>query len=303
MKKSLLFFLLLPVLLNAQYYQQYFDGADTSALNSVIVIIDDTLSQWQVGAPQKTVFNSPFTAPNVIMTDTIEPIWDNDTSSFRFGISLSNFWYNILAVQWVQKIDLLDSVDIGLIEVSTDSGQTWQNPFTDPMTYNFYGFNNQLLDTLANGQVGFSGTDTTWRNIWLCHDLSPILGLGLDSIHYRFTLISGNQFGGNRDGWMIDNLRVEPTMVHTVNEIEQENYLLVAPNPASGFLEIKLQAQKDEMHFIESISIHDIKGSLVKQFGTRPRKTRIDISDIPRGSYNLLVRSNLREVSTKILVE
>ena len=37
---------------------------------------------WQIGAPHKTVFSAAYTAPNVIITDTVNHYPVNDTSVF-----------------------------------------------------------------------------------------------------------------------------------------------------------------------------------------------------------------------------
>jgi len=65
-----------------QYSNQYFDGADTSYYNSIIIEIDATDTLWQIGAPQKTIFESASTQPNVIVTDILDFSPTNDTSNF-----------------------------------------------------------------------------------------------------------------------------------------------------------------------------------------------------------------------------
>ena len=101
--------------------------------------------------------------------------------------------------------------------------------------YNFYGFDATNKDTLINGDYAFSGTDTTWKNIWLCFDYSWIISI--DNLSFRYTLKS-DSVNNNREGWMIDNLISHITLIHTVNEVKEEEYMKVGPNPTSGRIDI-----------------------------------------------------------------
>ena len=68
---------------------------------------------------------------NVIITDTINTYPVNDTSRFSFSV-YNDFSFAIVAIQWLQKLDIDSTGDIGTIEFSTDGGQTWQNTFNNP---------------------------------------------------------------------------------------------------------------------------------------------------------------------------
>ena len=80
------FFVLIAISLKSQaYYNQYFDGANTNPLNSFMIGIGtNTNNIWQVGKPQKTLFSSASTTPNVIITDTINYYPNNNVSTFTF---------------------------------------------------------------------------------------------------------------------------------------------------------------------------------------------------------------------------
>ena len=75
MKKIYLTIILLVFVVRystAQFYTQYFDGADTTVWNSILIDIDhDSSNVWQIGTPQKNIFDSAATQPNAIVTDTI----------------------------------------------------------------------------------------------------------------------------------------------------------------------------------------------------------------------------------------
>src|SRR5690606_28661361 len=89
-------------------FQQYFDGNDTLTGHRLQI---DTGSIWQIGPPQKSVFDSAATNPNVIVTDTINTYPINDTSSFTVGLNTSLVNWAITAIRWTQKLDMDSAAD------------------------------------------------------------------------------------------------------------------------------------------------------------------------------------------------
>lgn len=117
----------------SQTYYQYFDGADTSAWNSIFMQLDSSANNvWQIGAPQKMIFNNAATQPNTIVTDTLQFYPVNANSSFQFGVDPQWFGFGILAIQWVQKLDLDPGSDGGMVEFSTNADTNWYNAFNNP---------------------------------------------------------------------------------------------------------------------------------------------------------------------------
>jgi hypothetical protein len=309
MKKILLIFTIVcssygvDAQLWSEFYQ-YFDGADTigNPYHGVLIIEKDSNSLWQIGVPNKTYFTNANTSPNVIVTDTLNPYPINDTSSFQLGLSTDLFNFSgIIAFQWTQKLDIKLGEDIGLVEYSVDTGNTWVNIFNNPYVYNFYGYNNnQNVDTI-NNEVGFSGFDNNWKDIWLCFDGSYFSTI-TDTLIVRYTFKSDSIFD-NRDGWMIDNFVVHPTWFHTINELEQDEYALLFPNPTKdGKINIQIQKSKD-YQIIESIKVYDVKGVLVKSYGLSPTKFQIDLSGFENGTYVIKIETNKKVVSKKIVLE
>jgi hypothetical protein len=281
-------------------YLQYFDGADTSVSNSIIIDIDTSSSNvWQIGKPQKVLFDSAATFPNAIVTDTLNPYPANNISRFQFVVPQpqSTPW-GILALQWKQKLDMDQGQDGGLVEFSID-GITWQNAFNNPYVYNFYGFNAPNADTLATGEYAFSGTDPNWRDIWLCYDLSWTWSVS-DTVLIRYTLISDSA-NNNREGWMIDNMSAHITWVHTVKKGEGEEYMKVYPTATNGVLNIE-GAHLTEYHIIESIEVINSEGKIVDKYGISPTKFRIDISKHPAGQYFIRIKTNLKTKTFPVIL-
>jgi hypothetical protein len=300
----LLLFLAFSQITLAQYYYQDFDnGTPNDWTDTLSIQIDATSSLWQIGVPQKNFFDEAYSPPRAIMTDTINPYGVSDTAVFYTYVVMDeefiDYYYGIAAFKWVQKLDI-DSLDGGTVDFSFDNGETWENAFTSPYVYNWYGWENNNLDTLSDGTPVFSGTDSTWNEIWLCYEYGWFSTLD-DTLKIRFTFFS-DSIPGESDGWIIDNLLLEPTIIHTVTERNASNsYVNLYPNPTSERINIELK-KRDSFHVIEELRIFSEEGKLMKAYSNIPTKFFIDVSDYPPGIYEVMVRSNLKTETHKVVV-
>src|SRR5690606_1494899 len=157
--------------------------------------------------------------------------------------------------------------------------------------YNFYGFDTTNKDTLMTGEYAFSGTDSVWRDIWLCFDKSFLM-LN-DSMMVRFTFKSDATSNG-KEGWMIDNMMIQNTWIHTVASGPEKDYLKVYPTKTTGI--INIEAEKlQEFHIIEKIKLIDVSGKVVQEWGRSPTKFYVDIQQHPDGIYYLKVKTNKKD--------
>lgn len=304
MKKELLLcslVLLFSMVSKAQYFFQYFDGADTSAWNAIkIEIPPDSTNIWQIGKPQKALFDSANTFPNAIVTDTINFYPDTNRSSFTLDWDESFLWSGIGALQWSQKLDL-DTGDYGILEFSIDSGVTWQNAFNNPYVYNFYGFDTLNVDTMPDGTIGFTLTDATWKDIWFCFDYWWMITNGYD-LKVRYTLITDSVSSQN-EGWLIDNMTSHITFIHTINEKEHNEYMLVYPNPTTDGTVNIWTKKVDGYHLIEEMQLINMEGKIVQQWSNIPTKFFINVSGYPNGIYSLRVKTNLQEQTFPLIIQ
>ncbi len=283
----------------AQIKTQYFDGNDTIPFLTVPIVIDSNINNsWQVGPPMKAKFNSASTLPNALITDTINNYKPNDSSYFSFGIDRTFFFWGVLAIQWNQKLDFESGVDGGLIEYSSDTGKTWTNVFNNPYTYNFYGFDSSNVDTLVNGKIGFTGQDTTWKNIWLCFDMSWLFLQ--DSLEFRYSVVADS--ANQNEGWMIDNMINNITLIHTINEEEPSEYITISPNPASDRININTRKTED-FHIIENMQLINSGGKLIREWVNCPTKFYFNTESYDTGIYFLKIKTNLKTEIHKIIIE
>ncbi|QNR24314.1 T9SS type A sorting domain-containing protein [Croceimicrobium hydrocarbonivorans] len=299
--KKIYFFALILLLgpgLSAQYYRQYFHGADTSVYNSVFAIIDSN-SSWQIGAPSKNFFQQAATQPNAIVTDTLNSYPINDSSTFYFKVPI---WapVGILAIEWMQALDFEDSIDGGILEFRYTDTSAWESAFNNPYVYNFFGFDNSNVATLPNGELAFTGT-RDMHNVWLCLDMSWLSQFSTDTIEVRYRILS-DSVDTQQDGWLLDNFNVHITGIHTINEVDQGEFMTASPNPTVG--PIKLNARKTgQVQYIESIELLDLSGKVVQSWSKSPTKFDIDISGQKAGVYILRVKSNIKKEEFRIMLQ
>ncbi len=123
MKKTL-FITLLVLSMNAKaQLANMISFDDTSTFTYIKIDTAYHNNIWQVGKPDKVLFNSAHTVPNAIVTDTINPYPTNNNSSFIFRATQTVGSTNFL-LQFYFKINTDSLNDYGTIEASPDNGIT-----------------------------------------------------------------------------------------------------------------------------------------------------------------------------------
>ncbi len=254
-------------------------------------VFRDTVSNpnciWQVGHPNKTFFDSAHSAPNVIVTDTVNSIPPNDTSTFYVIHAITfpgprvlglHFWYQING----------GSTDRGIVEFSGDSAHVvWINLLTQDTAYNFQWNYGVPKPTLTGSEVG-----------WKRFDLNLSTGqLGFynsnygDTLLFRFTYIT-DSINTPHDGWMIDDIYVED-WIEGVPEIQNDNLISVYPNPATDHLTI----QRTKSDNKQTIQIINYLGQILDENQNFNGET-IDTRQLENGVY-LLKYSDTKSFSIK----
>src|SRR5258706_3176828 len=160
--KKFLCVLFFAAFVNAPAFSQGYYTADFDTSTSLPWRIDTSLAGniWQTGPPQKIIFDSAYSAPNVIVTDTLNPYPVNNRSSFIVTVTnamVFNSWNAIyLMVDFTHKYDTDSLHDGCFIELSLD-GVTWQNIINFPFlqsAINSYS----ATDTITGGITDLSGS-------------------------------------------------------------------------------------------------------------------------------------------------
>jgi hypothetical protein len=223
----------------------------------------DTMNQdniWQIGSPQKVLFNQANSQPNVIITDTINNYPINDTSSFI--VRYNSFNCPIVFGKYSVDTDSLN--DFGMIEISLDTGQTWINVLEDSLNYSP---NKPILTGNSNGWKDFELNLTnyqieTYENLFIL----------------RFSFIS-DSIDTQQEGLMFDDL-VFCISVNTKN-ISQLNNLKIFPNPATDLLNFQLEEPINNAE----IRIYSTLGQLINTQNINDTNTQFNVSEWQNGMY------------------
>ena len=245
-----------------------FDASDTLYQH---VIVIDTVNYhhniWQVGKPNKTVFDSAYSYSNAIVTDTLNPYPANDTSAFMLKISGNVYDWWVGGISFYYQLDI-DSGSFGRIDISTDNGSNWTNITSLPGPY-------WISDTPA-----LNVSTTGWRFYKINHSFELC-----DTFLFRFTFISDSSISA-KNGWIIDNISYN-YMVESIPQLQNPNLITLYPNPSKGniYIHTDKQPAKDP-----TIIIYDIRGREVYRTTKPPGNNLtipIAIGILPDGTYTL----------------
>ena len=255
-----------------------YDLNDRDTANHFFIDTSQVNNIWEIGTPTKTFFNSAYSAPLALVTDTLNTYPTNNTSSFSFTIYSDDLTY----IYFWHRINTDSLSDGGVVEYSTDGGATWNNILSSPFTLtNFYS-NTSTIYSNAN-KPGFTGT------IGWIH--STIQGYALNFVKFRFTFSSDNT-NTNKDGWMIDDIELN-CLGTGINEIGANSPFHIYPNPTSDFISIF----SDNTAKLRTTSITNIFGQTI----LTTDKTIIDLSQLATGIYFMQLRTDMGNYETKVL--
>lgn len=253
----------------AQYsiYETFEYPYDSYRPSFYIDTVNCTNNLWQIGKPQKVVFDSAYSYPNAIVTDTLNYYPPNDTSIFY--LRAGGMYHGLLSIVFRYKLNI-DSLSMARFEVSGDLGVNWINPMSEDTTYMFHwGGSKPRLDTSTDAWQIFDLNMDTWSySSPGGSDTFPHYRTS-DTILYRFTFVSGSDTV-QKDGWIIDNFTSENTGTVGIASHTPGRTLGIWPNPSHGdiCLHPNFIAQEGDR-----IVVYDMNGLQVYTAPTSPAMT------------------------------
>lgn len=258
-------------------------------------------SLWQIGSTAKPFFSNGFTGRGM-MTDTAQSYPANANCAFYIRTD-SIYVFNFI-VSFKHKYQTDSGKAGGMVEFSTDSGQTWHNVMEECMqtgqirTENMY----DAGDTLWTGEPAFMGNSAGWQYSRFQFFFGlPIRSTGghdclIPNPMLRFRFVSDTS-SATLDGWLIDSIKLEADQYSSVNDIARSNALEVFPNPSQGgvFNFPALEKRKDYR-----VEVYDMTG---RQLLDIPYTTRLDISGYSKDVYLYRVRSEDVVYTGQLLVQ
>lgn len=184
---------------------------DTSATKYVYIDSLNAANIWQIGIPGKILFDSAYSGPDAILTDTQNYYPSNNHSAFYLTLLRDE---GFMYIQFWHQYNTDTLVDGGTIQISFDSGMSWGNVIDSSflslyqmapnpgMAWNFYT-RGDTIQSLGN-QPGFSGNSIGWRYSAFSVFYQDA-NADLDTFLLRFVFAS-DSLNNSKEGWMIDNI-------------------------------------------------------------------------------------------------
>lgn len=281
----------------AQYYvRQHFESPfDDFRANFYIDTVNYSNNKWQIGKPQKTTFDSAYSFPNAIVTDTLHPYSAHDTSVFYFTMWGEN--HGLLSLSFFFHLDI-DSLCTAKIEISGDNGVNWIDPFTEDTTYMFnWSSGKPRFDTSTTGWSKFDLNMDTWSFSYPGSSHVFPLYRSSDTVLYRFTFISGDSLG-HHDGWMMDDFVGQSTgRVATVSNSNDATTLNIYPNPTNGIINIHPNFTSN---ITDRIVVYNMQGQQV--YDTEPKGSTVINLPLPNGVYSLKYYGSFGVTTNRVVI-
>ena len=240
-----------------------FDAAD-SVLNRTVVI--DTVhyphNRWQIGMPHKPLFDSAYSWPNAIVTDTSFPYCPNDTSVFTIHFPweiINSLGYPDIPMDlWFDyKMDTDASTRV-VLEIWRGVDSTWI-----PLTWTTY----DLVDLWKEGVVNL-----------------PISSLSNYDTVLRFTFIAGNDTMG-KEGWLMDDINIIYSWPEGLGRVQTPDACITFPNPTHS------KVCLESVYINGQVSIFNTVGNCVCRRGVGKGMQEFDLSNCADGMYFIEVEN------------
>ncbi|MBL7940677.1 MAG: T9SS type A sorting domain-containing protein [Flavobacteriales bacterium] len=259
---------------------------------------------WQIGPPQKPVFNAALTAPNALVTDTLQPYPVGGTSYAEFSVPVYSFGDGV-EITFSQRINVDPGEAYGWVEYF-DAAFTNDRVKTDPWQGWYTGYIDWTGDGLdTDSALVFTGTNNGWGGAtltWQC--LAVLQGPQNrddlpDSMRFRFAFQSRANTNG-ADGWMIDDLLVtNKGCSGSVAEFPHAN-LSVSPSPTTD--RVVLELTNVPPGFVK-LELFRADGALVVQETMRNLRHVMDLAALPDGIYLLRVTNASGALAERLVVQ
>lgn len=260
---------------------------------------------WQVGHPQKNVFDSAYSGKNVIITDTINPYPKNINSYFDvFVYDVGYLFGSSFNISFKHRYNTTKYKAGGYILVSTDNKINWDTLINKDNIIkidDIYDAKDQFgiysyTDTLAGGMPAFSGTSNGWQSVYFSFGTIILKKQPLDTLIFRF-IFQSDSTSDTKDGWMIDDIIIGSYPTSIINRANSSQIILY-PNPTQNSISIKTSNNFK----ILKLSIKDILGKeFFHQKDINQNLVKLHLSHLPKGQYIIEIETD-KGLSTQRLI-
>ena len=193
--------------------------------------------------------------------------------------------------------------DYVIVEGSTDDGNTWK-PLLDGYDSNLQNSWATLFNSAMTGQ---NSTAVPTKNLFVNHEIDLVANGNFkvgDTIQIRFRLFSDPYSHGW--GWIIDNLKIQDFGTAVNPALLSSGEINYYPNPATGRLNLQVQAQKNIHKLL--LKAYNLSGKIVynQSFPVELNvfETAIDVRNFIPGLYLFTLEpENGQVITRKILIQ
>ena len=271
--------------------------------SSPVMIDIDSSNIWQTGKPDKSLFTNSRSGMRAIMTDTINPYPTNNHSTFHFTVYKPQYdqqcalWFTF----W-HYFDMDTINDYGYVDFSYNGGTDWHTGTDWDLNFEEFFFERYFEDQKIGGDFDpiITGKSHGWvRDQYIMQWYNGVKkgtsdAIYPDSIMIRFNFVS-DSVQNSRDGWMIDDIRVERLVCGGVTDYKNDLFTIF-PNPTNGL--ITLQAYNSGPLMVTLLGIN---GQELLTIEVNDPMCQLDLSSYQRGIYFITVRSQDFVITQKIV--
>jgi PKD repeat protein len=246
----------------------YFEGFENISLSNPEWIL--TNGSWEITDVASNSGNYCLKVNNLGSIEGTNHILESKT----FDLSDSTSAYFSFKYAFAKRNN--DNNDKLKILASKDCGKTWS-------LRKLIQFSQ--LTTAAN-QSNFVPSNDEWKQAVVSSIIGPYC---VENFRFKFEFVAG---GGN--DLFIDDINI--SFENTVNLYEKENSLItIFPNPSSNELNITSPA------IINKIKIFDITGKMILEKRHSLSEIKIDIHQLNKGFYTVLIESEMTKVKRRFV--
>ncbi|AFL82151.1 hypothetical protein Aeqsu_2700 [Aequorivita sublithincola DSM 14238] len=252
----------------------------SASSNGVYYSSDGLVTKQSSSIPQIRVNNFKLYNNTMFLTakDKVFKSIDNGLTFSQAGSGLPNngVYFKPLALE---DDTLFTGSNMGGLQSSIDTGQTWQTPSPNP----FYG-NCEVYDIVSVAGYTFAtvgGTCGSDYRIKLSQDKGVTWSSGLFNISSAvFTILGRNESGTSIFVFNLQNEKMYRMSGFTASiDGNSDSQIAISPNPTSGSITIS------GIIGAKSVAIYNTQGKLLKQYPEVTENKLINLSEFSSGLY------------------
>ncbi len=244
-------------------------------------------SIWEIATPTGSVLNQAGSGTKAYCTNA-SGNYNNQSLEYLVTPCFDMTQVINPSIQFKLAFDLEQDYDAFYVQYSTDYGQTW-SVLGNATDNNWY--NSDIVQTACIGSQ-WTGTNATMQTY--SHSLSSVA----NETHVMFRFVLASDQLVNQEGIVLDDLEISG--VSAINNNHLEKNVMLFPNPANHFINIKWNNGLN----VSQVSIYNTQGQeLLDKNINNQNFIKLNISKLPKSLYLIKLQSDKGEIVKRLLVK